>query len=80
MNGEGICTKNAQQKNVKAHFLKSIYINTRKNVQIGGGKGRVYIYIYIYIATPKRMCGLGGGGKERKIVMLADETVKLGGC
>jgi len=76
MNGEGICTKNAQQKNVKAHFLKSI--NTRKNVQIGGGKGRVYIYIYL--ATPKRMCGLGGGGKEKKKVMLADETVKLGGC
>jgi hypothetical protein len=44
MNGEEICTKNAQQKNVKAHFLKSIYINTKKNVQIGGGKGRVYIY------------------------------------
>jgi hypothetical protein len=62
MNGEGICTKNAQQKNVKAHFLKSIYINTRKNVQIGGGKGRVYIYI----ATPKRMCGLGGGGQREK--------------
>jgi hypothetical protein len=78
MNGEGICTKNAQQKNVKAHFLKSIYISTPKRMcRLGGGEVRVYIYIY---SNTQKNVRIGGGAKERKIVMLANETVKLGGC